>query len=152
MVVIVLPNSGMRRRRRRAAEARPLDANRRRNMSKLIVASIMVVLWIAVAVAGEFNSARTINLNKPGALETLQQSNPTHYDKVRKILDGILQQPDADVPRWIQTSFDARNVSYAPFLLTTRPPKRRLSFALDETRYEAVLTVTKVRAEIVPLN
>ena len=121
-------------------------------MSKLIVAPIMVVLWIAVAVAGDANPARTVNLNKPGALETLQQSNPTHYDKVRKILNGILQQPDANGPRWIQTSFDARNVSYAPILMTTRPPKRRLSFALDETRYEAVLTLTKVRAEIVPLN
>ena len=121
-------------------------------MSKLIAAAIIVVFWIAVVVAGDANPARTVNLNKPGALETLQQSNPTHYEKVRKILDGILQQPDADVPRWIQTSFDARNVSYAPILMTTRPPKRRLSFALDETRYEAVLTLTKMRAEIVPLN
>src|SRR5262249_40641674 len=123
MVVIVLPNSGMRRRRRRAAEARPLDANRRRNMSKLIVASIMGVLWIAVAIGWEFHSARTINLNKPCALEPLRAAKPTDYDKVRKIPDGILQQPDADVPRWIQTSFDARNVSYAPILMTTRPPK-----------------------------
>ena len=121
-------------------------------MSKLMAASIIVVLWIAVVVAGDASPARTVNLNKPGVLETLQQSNPTHYDKVRKILEGILQQPDADVPRWIQTSFDARNVSYAPILMTTRPPKRRLSFALDETRYEAVLTLTKVRAEIVPVN
>lgn len=122
-------------------------------MSRLIIAAlIMVVLWIGVAAAGDANPARTVNLNKPGALETLQQSNPTHYEKVRKILDGILQQPDADVPRWIQTSFDARNVSYTPILMTTVPPKRRLSFAMDETRYEAVLTLTKVRAEIVPLN
>src|SRR5262249_57233733 len=113
-------------------------------MSKLIAAPIIVVFWIAVVVAGEFNSARTINLNKPGALEKLQQSNPTHYDKVRKILDGILQQSDADVPRWIQTSFDARNVSYAPILMTTRPPKRRLSFALDETPYKAALTPTQI--------
>ena len=122
-------------------------------MSRLIIAAlIMVVLWIGVVVAGDANPVRTVNLNKPGALETLQQSNPTHYEKVRKILDGILQQPDADVPRWIQTSFDARNVSYTPILMTTVPPKRRLSFAMDETRYEAVLTLTKVRAEIVPLN
>jgi hypothetical protein len=121
-------------------------------MSKLMAAPIIVVLWIAVVVAGDANPARTVNLNKPGVFETLQQSNPAHYDKVRKILDGILQQRDADVPRWIQTSFDARNVSYAPILMTTVPPKRRLSFALDETRYEAVLTLTNVRAEIVPLN
>jgi len=49
-------------------------------------------------------------------------------------------------------AFDARNVSYAPILLTSDPPKRRLSFALDDTRYEAVVTLTNVRAEIDPLR
>jgi hypothetical protein len=62
-------------------------------MSKLIAAPIIVVFWIAVVVAGDANPARTVNLNKPGALEVLQQSNPTHYEKVRKILDGILSSP-----------------------------------------------------------
>jgi hypothetical protein len=51
-------------------------------MSKLIVAPIMVVFWIAVAVAGDANPARTVNLNKPGALETLSavQSNALRQD------------------------------------------------------------------------
>lgn len=121
-------------------------------MSKLITAAVLVMLWTAVVVAGDTPPRRTVNLNKPGALEALQQSNPTHYEKVRKILDGILQQPDVAVPRWIQTNFDARDVNYAPILLTSDPPKRRLSFALDETRYETVVTLTNVRAEIVPLK
>ena len=55
-------------------------------MSKLMAASIIVVLWIAVVVAGDASPARTVNLNKPGVLETLQQSNPTHYEKVRVFL------------------------------------------------------------------
>lgn len=87
-------------------------------MSKLIAAAVLVMLWTAVVVAGDATPRRTVNLNNPGALEALQQSNPTHYEKVRKILDGILQQPDAAVPRWIQTNFDARNVSYVPILMT----------------------------------
>lgn len=121
-------------------------------MSKLIAAAVLAMLWTAVVAAGDATPRRTANLNNPGALEALQQSDPTHYDKVRKILDGILQQPDAAVPRWIQTNFDARNVSYVPILMTSDPPKRRLSFALDDTRYEAVVTLTNVRAEIVPLK
>ena len=121
-------------------------------MSKLIATSIFVMLWTAVVIAGDATPGRTINLNKSGALEALEQSNPTHYEKLRKILDGILQQPDTAVPHWIQTSFDARNVSYTSVLLTSNPPKRRLSFALDETRYEAVLTLTKLRAEIVSVK
>jgi hypothetical protein len=118
----------------------------------LIALAVLLPVWTAVVVAGDASPGRTVNLNGPDSLEALQQSNPTHYKKVRKILDGILEQPDAAVPRWIQTNFDARNVSYVPILMTSAPPKRRLSFALDETRYEAVITLTNVRAEIVPLK
>jgi hypothetical protein len=121
-------------------------------MPKLIAAPVLALLWTAVAVAGDATQGHTINLNEPGALEALQHSNPTHHEKVRKIMEGIFQRPDTAVPRWIQTNFDARNVSYAPILLTSDPPKRRLSFALDDTRYEAVVTLTNVRAEIVPLK
>ena len=118
----------------------------------LVAAGVFAVLWTAVVVAGDASPRRTVDLNTPDSLEALQQSNPRHYKKIRKILDGILQQPDAAVPGWIQTNFDARNVSYAPILMTSAPPKRRLSFVLDETRYEAVITLTNVRAEIVPLK
>jgi len=118
----------------------------------LISAAVLAMLWAGVVAADDASPRRTVDLNNPGSLEALQQSNPAHYEKVRKILEGILQQPDAAVPHWIQTNFDARNVGYVPILMTSLPPKRRLSFALDETRYEAVLTLTNVRAEIVPLK
>jgi hypothetical protein len=121
-------------------------------MSKLIAVVVLALLWSAVAAAGDATPGRTINLNEPGALEALQHSSPAHYEKVRKIIEGISQRPDIAVPRWLQTNFDARNVSYAPILLTSNPPKRRLSFALDDTRYEAIVTLTNVRAEIVPLR
>jgi hypothetical protein len=67
-------------------------------------------------------------------------------------MEGIFQRSDTAVPRWIRTNFDAHDVSYAPILLTSDPAKKRLSFALDDTRYEAVVTLTNVRAEIVPLK
>jgi hypothetical protein len=121
-------------------------------MSKLLAAAVFAILSIVLAPPYDATAARTINLNQPGALEALHHFNPAHYEKVRKILEGVLQQPDRDVPRWIQTSFEARNVSYAPILLTSDPPKRRLSFALDDTRYEAIVTLTNVRGEIVPLK
>jgi len=118
----------------------------------LISAAVLAMLWAGVLAADDASPRRTVDLNKPDSLEALQQSNPTHYKKIGKILNGILQQPDAAVPRWIQTNFDAQDVGYAPVLMTSLPPKRRLSFALDETRYEAVITLTNVRAEIVPLK
>jgi hypothetical protein len=119
-------------------------------MSKLITTAVLTVFWTVAAGAGD--AIPTIDLNRPGALEALQHSNPTHYKKVRKIIDGLLEKPDAAVPRWIENNFDARNVNYGPVLLTTDPAKKRLSFALDDTRYEAVVTLTNVRGEIVPLK
>ena len=46
----------------------------------------------------------------------------------------------------------ARDVSYAPIVLTSDPPRRRLSFVLDTTRYQAVVTLTGARGQIVPLR
>ena len=120
-------------------------------MPRIIVAVFIGLFFVSCAVASDSRPGRTINLNKPGALEALQRSNPAHYDKVRKILDRILQKPDAAVPRWIQTNFDAQDVIYRPVLLTTDPPQKRLSFSLDDARYEAVVTITNMRVEIVPL-
>ena len=119
-------------------------------MPRLLAASVLALLWTAVAAAGGATPGRAIDLNTPGALEALQNSNPTHYEKVRKILEGVLQQPDAGVPRWMQTNFDAQDVKYLPIVLTSHPPKRRLSFSLDATRYEAVVILTNVHGEIVP--
>ena len=56
-------------------------------------------------------------------------------------VDGDRQRP---------TAFDARDVSYLPIVLVTDPPKRRLSFALDHTRYEVVLTLDTMRGAVVP--
>lgn len=114
-------------------------------MTTRYVVAVLALLWAGVAVGGG-----SIDLDQPGALQALQQSNPAHYEKVRKIMDGVLRQPEAAVPRWIQTTFAAENVSYAPIVLTSHPPKRRLSFALDDTRYEVVLTLTNVRGQIIP--
>jgi len=71
---------------------------------------------------------------------------------VRAILADVLLRQDAEVPRWLQASFNARDISYRPIVLTSHPPKRRLSFTLDDTRYIAVLTLTNVTGAVVPLK
>jgi hypothetical protein len=38
-------------------------------------------------------------------------------------------------------SADGREISYDMVLLTRNPPKRRLSFMLDNTRYIAIVTI-----------
>jgi hypothetical protein len=122
-------------------------------MAKRLVIAVVVSLWAGLAGGlgmGVAAAGGVVDLDRPGALAALQRSNPTHYDKVRRIMEGVLQRPAVEVPRWIRTTFTARDVRYAPIVLTSHPAKRRLSFALDDTRYEAVVTLTNVRGDIVP--
>jgi hypothetical protein len=121
-------------------------------MSRLFAVVALLSLWTAVVAADAPRLGPTIDLNAPGALERVQQSRPAHFEKVRKILEGVLHRADTEVPRWMHVSFDARDVDYRPVVLTSHPPKRRLSFALDDTRYEAVVTLTNVRGDVVPLR
>jgi hypothetical protein len=118
----------------------------------MLAVAALVALWTALVGADAPRLGPTIDLDAPGALETLRQSRPAHFEKVRKILDGVVQRADTEVPRWMQVSFNARDVDYRPVVLTSHPPKRRLSFALDDTRYEAVVTLTNVRGDVVPLR
>lgn len=114
----------------------------------LLVLSVLATVSLAAAVP--FTPTRTVDLDAPGALAALEQSNPVHYEKVQKIVDGVIRQPEAKASRWITVNFNARDVDYAPVVMTSHPPKRRLSFALDDTRYVTIVTLTNVRGEIVP--
>ena len=119
-------------------------------MSRPLAAASLVLLWAFGVAAAEAPTGRPVDLDAPGTLEVLQRSNPAHFERVQKILDGVLGQRDADVPRWIRVAFGGSDVRYAPIVLTSYPPKRRLAFALDGTPYEAVITLTSVRGTIIP--
>lgn len=113
-------------------------------MSKLLIGVVPVFLWAAGATAGELPVAHTIDLNVRGALEAAQRTNPVHYEKITKIAQGLLEQPDHRTSRWVQTTFNARNVSYPQTFLTSFPAQRRLSFTLDDTHYLVTLTMKPV--------
>ena len=119
-------------------------------MFRLLVITVLLSIWASLAAADEPAVRRVVDLDARDAMEALQTSNPIHYAKVRRILDGILHQPEARVSHWMLVNFDARDVTYVPVVLTSHPPQRRLTFALDATRYEVTLVLTNVRGNIVP--
>jgi hypothetical protein len=47
-------------------------------------------------------------------------------------------------------NFAAADVTYRPVVMTSHPPKRRLAFALDDTRYEVVVVLTNATGTIAP--
>ena len=111
---------------------------------------LAMLATVGLAAAAPATPTRTIDLDRPGALEALEQSNPVHHEKVLKIVEGIVRQPDAAVPRWIAVNFNGSGVDYAPVVMTSHPPKRRLSFALDDTRYNIVVVLTHATGTITP--
>ena len=119
-------------------------------MRTFAAVAILVGLSCGVAHAMGAVPLPTIDLDEVGTLEALKTSNPAHYEKIVQIVDGVLTQPDANVPRWMLVNFGARGVKYAPIVLTSFPAKRRLSFVLDLTRYETIVLLTNIRGDIVP--
>jgi hypothetical protein len=111
------------------------------------IAALASLLSLSLAAAAGPN---TVDLNAPGALESLRTGNPRHYQAVTRILSEVLAQPQDRVPVWLHTSFGAEDVRFEPILLTSNPPKKRLSFVLEQTSYEALLTLTDFKARAVP--
>lgn len=106
-------------------------------------------------------AGRYVDLNKPGAMDQLKRENPAHYRAVSAIVQAALRQEErpgdqaavqAAVVEWwrIQFAYKAQDVTYSPILLTSNPPKRELSFRLDEVRYRKLLTLPAVQAVAVP--
>src|SRR4030095_16685763 len=110
-------------------------------MRRLLSLIILVGLGVGQTPLA-FGQSRIVDLNAPSALDALERDRPEHYRKVREIMAEVQKQPDSEVPQWMRTRFDARDVNYGPLLLVTDPPKRRLSFTIDEVRYQSTVTLT----------
>jgi hypothetical protein len=121
-------------------------------MKTILTMASLVLTSVAIATAADIGLRRTVDLGVPGAMERVRAANPDHFDKIVKIIEGVTQQPDTAVPRWLRVNFDARDVNYRPIVMTSYPPKRRLSFALDDTDYLVVITLINVDSAIVPLK
>ncbi|HEX5044952.1 MAG TPA: hypothetical protein VFV75_18805 [Candidatus Polarisedimenticolaceae bacterium] len=105
-------------------------------------------LLIVALLAGGTSAVhgRFVNLDRPGAMDALKRENPEHYTAVRGILASVLRQPEPMVEQWIRVTYKAEDVAYSPVLLATDPPKRTLSFRLDDVRYQTLLTLPAVQA------
>lgn len=120
------------------------------------IVRVLLVLF-AAALPATHAAGRYVNLNKPGAMEKLERQNPKHYRAVSDILQAALRQAEpagnpalqqAALTEWyrVQSTYGAKDVYYAPILLTTDPPKRELSFRLDDVLYRKLLTLSPVQA------
>ena len=99
-------------------------------------------------IADDGRQPRYVNLNTPGALEKLRASNPKHYEMFARIFDRLNEHTYSDPSRWIAATFNAKEVYYSLYLLTSYPPLRDLSFTVDDTRYFARVTLAPGGAQV----
>jgi hypothetical protein len=90
---------------------------------------------------------KSVDLGRAHALEELRATNFKHYLRARAILAAGNEICQPDVPgtfRLRQTALDrfAGDNLQCGTWLTSYPPKRPLSFILDDVRYHALVSVT----------
>ena len=93
----------------------------------------------------------SISLDRPGALEALQASNPDHYRRAVGILRVASDMPCEGVPRVIQADFNAALAQCeGATIRTSWPAQRDVAFVLDGTRYTARVFLNE-REALTPL-
>ena len=100
---------------------------------RTLVTFLLAAFVSAVAYAGP-----PIDLDAPDALKSLQARNPDHYRKIFAILAEVRERASPGVVPWIEATFDASEVECIAWRVSD-PPKLRVSFTLDATRYTAVV-------------
>jgi hypothetical protein len=118
--------------------------------------STLLSLGLALAAALALDVAaaapdKLVYLDGGAALAQLRATNPNHYARAQRILGAAseLCRPRPEDVTFAR--FDARGVYCARMLLkTSNPPKRQLSFTLDDTRYIALVVVTDDPPRLVP--
>ena len=92
----------------------------------------------------------TVDLSDPRALESLRDRRPDHYAKVQAILAIAEARPDdVRIGPWIEARFQASDVELLLWRVSD-PPKLRVAFTLDNTRYTADVIPALQPARAVP--
>jgi hypothetical protein len=81
------------------------------------------------------------DLTSPDALENLRASNFRHYLRAREILAAASELCQPGPPEVLRARFEDDNVKCSGMWLASLPPKRWLSFDLDDSSYVALVTV-----------
>jgi len=98
--------------------------------------------------ATETRVTRHIHLDRPGVLEAIGESNPSHYAKILTIMQVSQMESCEHLPKILKTreGLGVGEASCDSFtLLTSYPPKRHMTFVLDDVRYTT--NVAQVRLQ-----
>jgi hypothetical protein len=116
----------------------------RRALSMIAVFAAATLATLATA------QPKDIDLDAPGALESLSRDDPAHYATVAQILDDASRIAPATARGLLHVRYHADDVELGQLLLTSFPAKRHLSFRLADVTYRATVPIREPVARVMP--
>lgn len=98
--------------------------------------TLMALLLAATVQAQAAPPRETVDLDSPGALEALRVERPEHYAKTKEILALAQTSRGPKLGQLIEARYEASDVEMLQWRVSD-PPKLRVSFTLERTRYTA---------------
>ncbi|HET7548871.1 MAG TPA: hypothetical protein VFJ86_13950 [Usitatibacter sp.] len=99
-------------------------------------------LFLALATCGAASAADlaarppTVDLDQPGALDVLRETNPGRYEKVLRAVDALQSETcDEKLARFFRVQLEIPDLSCTALLLTSYPPKKHIMFSVEDTAY-----------------
>jgi len=105
-----------------------------------LVAVVLVVSGCAAA-PDTTRAWRAVDLDRPGAMATLERENPEHFAKVQRIRGEARGHPLESLPDWLRGDVGARDIEGLQFVMPGQGAQTRLTFALDQRTYTMLLRV-----------
>jgi hypothetical protein len=96
----------------------------------------------AIFLSGPPTIYKRISLSRDGALEQLKVANPAHYAIAQRLIKAAGEICAPGAPKTLATAYQAEDVSCtAGVWYESNPPKRMLTFRVDDTEYEMLVSV-----------
>jgi len=109
----------------------------------------LLAIGAALSVLPAF--AAQVDLDQPGTLDRLKVERPRQYEAVAEVLRASERMPCKEGEmRVLKAKYDLREMSCNAILMTSYPPKRRVTFELEGTSYVSVVTVKGTEGRAMP--
>jgi hypothetical protein len=104
----------------------------------------LVALSAGAAVSGEpLGPPRSVNLDRPGVLEQLRETDPSTYKRIAEVIRAAETLPcETKELSLMKARDELRQLQCGALILTSFPPKRRIAFTLEHTFYTGTVAMT----------
>jgi hypothetical protein len=104
--------------------------------------AVCLLALVSLAAAAATLEVKTVDLDKPGALDALARDRPAHYRKVMEEIEKAQAIHVDPVPVTRDARMDERSKD-ATIILPSDPAKKRISVFVDLIEYRVTAHMTK---------